>query len=163
MPKAQRLFRGIPVYEARASIHVQPNQKDIDGATQEDPTNCAYARCIKRTLETPNVFVFKTVAFIQTLDESGRPIMERFVVKKYARAYIVKFDSGRKVDPGGFVFHHPPRSKTLKYKLAQARKRYQRSPRRVKGAKLDMKKLSLRSGKGRVHLFGNEDQIKPLS
>lgn len=154
----------MPVLEARASIHVQPSQADIDGATKEDPTNCAYARCLKRTYGAGNVFVFKTVAFVQTLDEWGKPVMERFAVKKYAREYIVRFDHGEKVGPGGFVFHAPSRSKTLSYKHARARvyaRAGKKSPRKKAGQKKDMKALSLRSGKGLVHLFGHEDQIKP--
>lgn len=152
------MFRNIPVREARASIHVQPNQADIKGATQEDPSNCAYARCLKRTLEAPNVFVFKSIAYVQTLDEKGNPIMERYNVRKYARDYIVKFDSGEKIEAGGFVFHKPPNSKTLKYK--QEHYKYQSPHTGPAPKKTKMIAFPMRSGKGKVHLFGKEDQIK---
>lgn len=161
--RKNREFKGIPVREARAALHVQPNQRDIDGATKESPTNCAYARCIRRTMESPNTFVFKTVAYIQTLDEAGKPIMERYIVKRYAREYIHKFDHGEKVSPGGFVFHKPHRSVTLKYKQQSGYQRWlagKASPRKSEGQKPKQREYSLRNGKGQVHLFGNEDQIK---
>jgi hypothetical protein len=157
------MFKGIPVREARASIHVQPNQKDIDGATQESPVNCAYARCIRRVLDAPSVFVFKTIAYIQTLDEAGQPLMERYTVKKYAREYLMRFDHGEKVPPGGFVFHRPNRSVTLTYKQKQgaiARQEGRYSPRVSTGPKVKQRQFSMRNGKGCVHLFGTEDQIK---
>lgn len=149
----------MPVVEARASLHVQPNAKDISGATLEDPTNCAYARCLKRTMEADSVYIFKTVAYVQTLDHRGERIMERFIVRKYAREYIVKFDHGEKVEPGGFVFHAPPWGQTLVQKLKKDR-RYRRSPHEGIGKKPVMREYSLRRGTGRCHFFGPEDQIK---
>lgn len=161
--KAIRMFRGIPVREARASMYVQPSQRDIDAATKESPTNCAYARCLKRTLESPNVFVFKTKAYIQTLDEMGNAIMERYLVKKYAHEYLLRFDHGDKVTPGGFVFHRPNPSQTLAYRQKEQRARAKAgkvSPRVSKGTKPYQKEYSLRDGKGRIHLFGSDDQIR---
>lgn len=149
----------MPVIEARASIHVQPNAKDIAGATKESPTDCAYARCLRRTFESPSVYVFRTVAYVQTLDEKGQPILERFIVRKYAREYIVKFDGGERVEPGGFVFHAPPPSTTLKHKLAKDL-RYGRSPHKAKGKKQALREFSLRRGTGKCRFFGPEDQIK---
>jgi hypothetical protein len=164
--KPVRMYRGIPVREARASIHVQPNQRDIDTATRESPTNCAYAVCLRRVLNSPSVFVFKTKAYIQTLDEMGVPIMERYIVKKYAREYLMRFDHGEKVPPGGFVFHRPPRSATLSYKQKQQRARTKAgkvSPRRASAPKVKARQYLVRTtrdGKGMIHLFGNEDQIR---
>lgn len=158
-----RMFKGIPVREARASIHVQPNQGDINKSTRESPVNCAYARCLKRTLDAPNVFIFKTIAYIQTLDEAGNAIMERYMVKTYARDYLMRFDHGEKVPPGGFVFHRPNRSNTLKYKQQDGIRRYEAgkaSPRVSQGQKVKQRQFSMRNGKGLVHLLGTEDQIR---
>lgn len=157
------MFRGIPIQEAKASIHVQPNTADIRGATTESPDNCAYARCLKRTLDAANVFVFKTVAYIESLNEKGQAVMLRYMVKTYARDYLLRFDHGEKIAPGGFVFHRPNRSNTLNYKQKDGNKRYRagkKSPRTSTGKKPDMKNYSLRNGKGKVHLFCSEDQIK---
>lgn len=157
-----RQYRGIPIREARASIHVQPNAKDIAGATQESPDNCAYARCLKRTYEAANVYVFKTVAYIQTLDEEGKPVIERYLVKTYARDYLMRFDHGEKVPPGGFVFHRPNRSATLSYKQKEGlrrRKAGKISPRLTAGEKPKVKNFSLRRGTGLVHPFCGDDQI----
>lgn len=148
--------------EARASMHVQPNKRDIEGATREDPENCAYARCLKRTLECKNVFVFRSIAYIETLDEQGKTIMERYVVRTYAQDYLLRFDGGETVPPGGFVFHAPNRSKQLDYKMKNywQRKRAGKIVKRVTGAKAQKpKSYNLRNGKGTVH-FITAEQIK---
>lgn len=141
-------------------MHVQPNKGDIAGATRDDPENCAYARALKRTLECKNVFVFRSVAYIETLDEKGRAIMERYEVKSYAREYLLRFDGGERVPPGGFVFHVPSRAKKLDYKMAQ----YWRNKTQGREYKYDRSKpagprarpYSLRSGKGAVHFITAE-------
>jgi hypothetical protein len=158
---AQRRFKGIPVREARASMHVQPNKADIAGATREDPENCAYARCLKRTLDCQNVFVFRSIAYIETLDEAGRSIMERYCVRQYAQEYLLKFDGGEKVEPGGFVFHVPNRTKTLDYKINDYRKR-KAAGKPTSGPKTGPKiakpkSYSLRNGKGAVHFITAEE------
>jgi hypothetical protein len=156
VPPLKRTFKGMPVKEARANILLQPSVADIKGATQESPTNCAFARFIKRTYDTPTVYVFKTRCFIQTLDETGAPMLERFVVRTYAREYVIKFDGGQKVDPGGFVLYAPKPSQTLKYKERINR----RSPHKTQGTPLHPYKFSTRSGTGHCNFFGPEDQIR---
>lgn len=158
-----RQFRGIPIQEAKASIHVQPNDSDIKGATKESPDNCAYARCLKRNLDAANVFVFKTVAYVESLNERGQTVMLRYIVKTYARDYLLRFDHGERVAPGGFVFHRPNKCLTLNYKQKDGHRRYaegKRSPRLTKPGPKKPKEYELRNGKGRVHLFCGEDQIK---
>lgn len=160
---AQRKFRGIPVREARAAIHVQPNKQDIAGATREDPENCAYARCLKRTLDCGNVFVFRSTAYVETLDERGNRIMERYAVRQYAKEYLLRFDGGEKIEPGGFVFHVPSNCRTLNYKMRDYYKR-KAAGKATSGPKNNDVKLpkpksySLRNGKGAVH-FITQEQI----
>src|SRR6478752_2395257 len=86
----ERRFEGIPVREAKAAMHVQPSREDIRGATREDPENCAYARALKRTLDCQHVYVFKTVAYVESLDEKGQTIMLRYVVRSYAQDYLLR-------------------------------------------------------------------------
>jgi hypothetical protein len=166
IPKAkQRKFNGIPVREATVSLHVQPNKEDIKGATKEDPENCAYARCLKRTLECQNVFVFRTVAYIETLDEKGDHYMVRYHVRSYARDYLLRFDGGQLVEPGGFVFHAIPKSMSLDAKMRQYHERRTagKTGTRGKGIRPDtrnkVKSYNLRNGKGAVH-FITAEQIK---
>ncbi|HET9374288.1 MAG TPA: hypothetical protein VFO40_04910 [Chthoniobacterales bacterium] len=154
MKKYERKFARLPIREARASLHVQPNKWDIKDAVKEDPENCAYARCLRRTLECQHVFVFKTVAYIETLDEKGRPVMQRYIVRHYAREYLLRFDGGEKVEPGGFVFHAPNRSRTLNYKVEHYRGRPRSPHARLTGETVQPKSYSLRNGKGQVHFSG---------
>jgi hypothetical protein len=120
--KGQRYFRGLRVKEGRGDILVQPTKVDIAEARRHDPENCAYAICIKRMLQTSRVYVYTTVCYIQTLDEGGHEILERYVVKNHAHAYIQRFDKGEPVSPGGFILHKPTGSKTLDYKRKQSQR-----------------------------------------
>lgn len=160
--KKERKFAGIPVREARAAMHVQPSREDIRGATKEDPENCAYARCIKRTLDCKNVFVFRSIAYIETLDERGKSIMERYMVRSYAQEYLLKFDGGEKVAPGGFVFHVPTKCKTLNFKMSEYHRRKSAGkatsgPKNTGAKATKPKEYSLRSGKGAVHFITAEE------
>ena len=162
MKKTERRFNGILVREARAAMHVQPSREDIRGATKEDPENCAYARCLKRTLDCTNVFVFRSIAYIETLDERGRPIMERYMVRSYAQEYLLKFDGGEKVAPGGFVFHVPTKCKTLNFKMSEYHRRKAAGktttgPKNTGATAIKPKEYSLRSGKGAVHFITAEE------
>jgi hypothetical protein len=162
--KTNRRFNGIPVREARAAMHVRPNRDDIKGATKEDPENCAFARCLKRTLEAKSVFVFTSIAYIESLDEQGSAIMERYAVKTYAKEYLLKFDGGEKIEPGGFVFHVPNRTKTLDYKMQDYHKRKAQGkpmsgPKNTGTKVAKPKSYGLRNGKGAVH-FITAQQIK---
>ena len=161
MKRIVRHYQGLPVREARASIIVQPSKSDINGASPEDPTNCAYARCLKRTLECKTVFVFRSVAYIETLDEKGRRYLERYVVRQHAREYLMKFDGGQKIEPGGFTFHKPAPSNTLDYKTEQTRQ-YRRSPHtKLTGTSTKPQTYSLRYGYGAVHFIGTDKGINP--
>jgi hypothetical protein len=160
--KKDRRFNGIPVREARAAMHVQPSREDIRGATKEDPENCAYARCLKRTLDCKNVFVFRSIAYIETLDERGNPVMERYMVRSYAQEYLLKFDGGEKVAPGGFVFHVPTKCKTLNFKMHEYHRRKAAGkatsgPKNTGATAVIPKEYSLRSGKGAVHFITAEE------
>jgi hypothetical protein len=142
-------------------MHVQPNKDDIKGATREDPENCAYARCLKRTLDCTNVFVFRSIAYIETLDERGASVMERYSVRKYAKEYLLRFDGGEKIEPGGFVFHVPNRSRTLDSKVQDYYRRKAAGkptsgPKNTGTTTAKPKSYSLRSGKGAVHFITGE-------
>jgi hypothetical protein len=170
--KGQRYFRGLRVKEGRGDILVQPTRVDIAEARRHDPENCAYAVCIKRMLQTSHVYVYTTVCYIQTLDEGGHEILERYVVRNHAHAYIQKFDKGEPVNPGGFILHKPTGSKTLEYKRKQSQhwignnreksreyaQRAYKKKRRTQGQEVKHELVgSFRNGTGQVRFFGTHD------
>jgi hypothetical protein len=114
-------------------------------------------------LETTRVFVYTTVCYVQTLDERGNPIMERYMVKNHAHAYIKAFDEGQPVQPGGFILHKPTGSATLEYKRRTALEYAHRNPAKVKTyyerarAKVKAGRVftgTFRDGQGLVHFRG---------
>jgi hypothetical protein len=167
----QRMFQGLPVKEGRSDILVQPTARDIKAAIRHDPENCAYAICLRRMLETSRVFVYTSVAYVETMDERGNHIMERYIVRDHAHAWVEKFDRGEQVNPGGFVLHRPEKSKTLEYKRigsrSWARLNYEKartfareSFQRQKARKKDPAKQysgTFRDGTGQVKFYGTFD------
>lgn len=168
----QRMFQGLPVREGRGDILVQPNSRDIKAATPHDPENCAYAICLKRMLETSRVFVYTSVAYIETMDEQGERLMERYIVKDHAHAWVQKFDRGEHVNPGGFILHKPTGTKTLEYKRKSSRmwarhnpekskanshNTYERQQARRKNPEAKEYGGTFRDGTGMVKFFGTFD------
>jgi hypothetical protein len=130
--KKKRFFQGVPVREARGEILVKPTASDIDGATPRDPENCVYAVCLKRMLATKRVFVYTHIAYIETLDENGNALMERYFIRNSAKHYIERVDAGKKVGPGGFILHRAPPSQTLDRKAQVSREFVRKNPEKTK-------------------------------
>ena len=117
-----RRFRGMPVREAKATLKLQPDADDIKNAKRGDPTECAYALCLKRTLHTDSVFIYKNIAYVGSLDDKGNPIFERYMIRAVARRFIDAVDNGDKVMAAGFVFHPPTKKASLDYRLSVERR-----------------------------------------
>jgi hypothetical protein len=174
--KQQRYFQGLRVQEGRGDILVQPNRGDIAEARKHDPENCAYAVCLKRMLQTSRVYVYTTVCYVQTLDERGEQILERYMVRDHAHAYIQRFDKGEPVNPGGFILHKPTGSKTLEYKRQGSKRWADNNPEKSRkfghesyqrqqikrhrtqgqGVKTELVG-SFRNGTGQVKFYGTHD------
>ena len=138
-------------------------------AVRGDPERCAYSLCLRRLLHTGSVFIFKTYAYVGTLDEHGNKIFERYRIKGAARQYVGNFDAGKGIGPSSFSLHPPAPSDTLDARQASDAKR------RIRKAKIcgtvTKKKPSplpqstehkisfLRSGTGMVHFRGTEDGV----
>jgi len=168
-----RHFQGIPVREARADILVQPSKADIEKSTRRDPENCAYAVCCRRMFQTRRAFVYSGVAYVEVLDETGHPIMERYVIRNSAKDWMRDYDDDQPVNPGGFVLHKPPKGYTLEWKHRYGkrwqkanpdkRKLYgQRSWAKQKAARKAPKAkqingFSFRDGTGCVRFLGTHD------
>jgi hypothetical protein len=166
--KPSRFFEGLPVREGRGDILVQPSRDDIKQAVRKDPQNCAYAVCLKRMLQTSRVYVYASVAYVETLDEKGNAMMERYQIRNHAHAYIRDFDAGKPVAPGGFILSKPTKGGTLEYKRQasrdfanrdreRARQYARRAYRRAR--KLEPPRqlvASFRNGTGLVHFIGKD-------
>lgn len=173
----ERYFNGLPIREARGDIIVQPTPRDLAKSVPNSPTHCAYAIFLKRAYNCPKVFIFETTAYVQTKDERGNPIVERFIIKDHAASYIRKFDNGEPVSSAGFVLHKPTPGKELEHKRRKsrqwylknkehardvARKAYQK--RRKSPVPREIEVQSVRKGTGCVKFIGTYDgRISPKS
>ena len=172
----KRSWRGVPVREARWDILVVPLEEDIAKAVKGDPEHCAFAECLRRTLKSRTVFIYKRVAYIETRDEGGGRIIERYIVKGAPAKYIKDFDSGKEVVASGFGFKAPKPSQTLdtrakaqkalgreKTKLYEARYRALKKLGRSRKYQPARYELELyREGVGQVKLIGTGKKLRKV-
>lgn len=118
------VFTQIPIIDAKKSIRIQPNFADIDGAKPDDATNCVFARCVKRMWGANTVAFFRGIAYVQLLDNKGRPRIERFCISRHGQKMIRQFDEGgpRAVSAAGFELKPPPPSMTLDARKSEKKK-----------------------------------------
>ena len=119
----KRCFGDMEVAEATEALHIQPQRCDIKNAKRDDPANCAFSRACQRMYDSSVVLFFRTVAYVDLLDEHGVRKVHRFRIEPPAQEFIRAFDAGEDVGPGGFRLSPPPPGMTLNGVAEQRRKR----------------------------------------
>jgi hypothetical protein len=61
----QRLFKGLPVEDAKKETVIYANAADIKNAKRGDPLNCVFARACERVFGSHNVAFFRKYAYVQ--------------------------------------------------------------------------------------------------
>jgi hypothetical protein len=87
----ERIWGGVKVCEARKPLRVFLLPTDIKGAESHDPTNCAFARAVRRMCGGRAVFLRRT-AYIELMQPNGEKRVERFVMPENMRAIVEAFD-----------------------------------------------------------------------
>lgn len=119
----QRLFEGLPVFDAAYDMRVAVFPDDAEKATRGDPANCALARACKRQFGTTKALFFRRVAYVEIPDADGKPRVERFKISLQANDLLREFDlTGVRRSGGAFVMRAPKKSETLDAMRAQDRK-----------------------------------------
>lgn len=111
--KLQRFFGDLEVIDAAHELRIQPNTQDISGAVKGDPQNCAFARCLGRTLGSAHALFFNRVAYVDMLGPDGKRRVERFCMSPEAREFVAEFDRDSNVSPAGFILSPPSPSLRL--------------------------------------------------
>jgi hypothetical protein len=108
-----RYFQGLPVEDATAAIYVVANVSDVEGAVRGDPHLCALSRACARLYDSTAVLFFRSVAYIDMLNDDGKRVLRRFRVESPVRRKIAEFDRTGDFPPGGFRLTPPPPSRVL--------------------------------------------------
>jgi hypothetical protein len=156
----QHFLDGKTVKEAAADLIVVPQKEDIQGATKHDPQNCAFARACARAYGSSKVLFLGTVAYVELPDSKGKKIVERFVLPAAARQYIVDFDAGRRVSPGGFRLVAPSANSTLSARLKAARRRERSAA--LNGGEHKLLKKGSSAARPRIKPVGSISRISKL-
>jgi hypothetical protein len=122
----RRVFGDMEVVEATEALHIQPRPRDIKTAKRDDPANCAFSRACQRMYDSSVVLFFRTVAYVDLLDEHSVRKIYRFRIDRPAQEFIKAFDAGEDVGPGGFRLSPPPPGMTLNGAAEQRKKRTER-------------------------------------
>jgi hypothetical protein len=167
LERKQRFYQGIPVQDAKTHLFVQPSQEDIQQAIPGDPENCAYALFIKRSLQSPLVRIYKTVAYVQVLNPKGEPVIERFMIPPYnpASDFMNKIDQQQSLGSAGFYLSKPSQKDQLDHR-AKYRKTHSRQTKINKEKYLKNKLIGSslpetplpkwRHGSGKVQFIGSQ-------
>jgi hypothetical protein len=116
----ERIWGGVKVCEARKPLRVFLLPTDIKGAESHDPTNCAFARAVRRMCGGRAVFLRRT-AYIELMQPNGEKRVERFMMPENMRAIVEAFDKRGECPPGGFMLIPPAPSEKLEAKRKRER------------------------------------------
>ena len=110
---SERYFNGLPVIDAKDSLRIFVNARDIRAATAKDPEHCVYAQACRRLFGSTTIVFLRTKAYIDLPDEKGRRFVNRFEINRAVREQITHFDLTGEAAEGGFLLSAPAPSQTL--------------------------------------------------
>lgn len=152
-----RFFRGLPVVDATESLRIVVNKSDIARARRLDPNNCVFAQACRRLYDSHAVLVLRKTAYVELPDDSGRRVVNRFIISENTSEKIVTFDKTGEAPEGGFLFNAPTASKTMdaerKYALkhkGDIRSGRHTPKKRTKQTRISRTMFGVRDGRGKL-------------
>jgi hypothetical protein len=104
----RNLWGKTPVRDAKHDLRVMILPEDCKKATRKDPACCVFAQACLRSFGAPRAIFFRTVAYVEIPDESGKMWAERFVLPPEMRSLVEAFDRGEEIIPkAGFLLSAP--------------------------------------------------------
>jgi hypothetical protein len=151
----QRVFNGLPVIDAKTPLRFFVSSADIQGADRKDPANCVIARACRRLFNSTTVLFWRSIAYVETIDENDKHQVERFVLNQITRRRIARFDRTGKADPAGYMLFPPAVSQQLD-SARQYRKEWDATHpvarRRIHGRRIVLDaRAEVRDGQGQIH------------
>jgi hypothetical protein len=121
-PAVERIFEGLPVIDAKNSISVYVQNRDIKKAKRKDPRHCVLAEACRRQYHSRAVLFLRRVAYVDLPDKNGKRCVHRFRLTPRTQEQIADFDKYGKAAPNGFLLSAPPPSNTLQSQADYAHK-----------------------------------------
>lgn len=124
-------LNGLPILDAKKPTIVVVNKNDIARASRKDPTDCPFARAIRRELHACDAQVYLGRTYVKT----NKGSYTRYRTPPAMRTELITFDRGGKFEPGEYVMGAIPptqRKKVAKAKRAERKKTARRARSRRK-------------------------------
>lgn len=165
MKRIKRIYKGMPVKDAKANLTVVVLAQDVSKGTRKDPSCCAFAQACKRLFNGDAIF-YKKIAYVELPDADGERYVHRFSLPLSATKLIMEYDRTGKFPAGvGINLLSPRKEGTLDalrryhhtyHKERNAIKRY-KNKNGIKARKYTAKTprlfdTSVRNGTGSMHL-----------
>jgi hypothetical protein len=99
MIKLKEFFGDMSVSDAKADLHIQPNEEDIRTAVPGDPQNCAFSRACQRMYGSKGALFLGRSAYVDLLDEQGRSVVRRHILSRTAQDFIDNIDAKARCGP----------------------------------------------------------------
>lgn len=100
---------GIPVIDAKKSIQLEINERDVKFADKKEPADCAAARACRRSLHAIEARIHLGRVYIRM----NKGNWNRYITSRPLRAEIIAFDRGGAFEPGEYSLLAPGPNKKL--------------------------------------------------
>lgn len=137
----ERYFEGLPVRDASIPTRVNVLPEDFDPDARKEPAHCLLANACRRAFGSKAVVFFRTVAYVELVEEDGERVVERFNLPQTTRNIVASYDKGEDVPTDGrLVTLEPPSpGKSLEHmrkaKRAQRKGEYKSEANRARARK----------------------------
>lgn len=98
--------KGLRRVDAKASLVIEVDRRDISASLQKNSKCCAFARACKRQINgVKAAYFFKTAAWLEYETR-----MVRYILPVSVQKEIVSFDRSTKLEPGIYQINRPQKS-----------------------------------------------------
>ena len=103
----ERFWHGLPVLDAETPLLIVVSEEDVREAVAGDPAACALAKAACRLYGSSVVLFFRSVAYVDLPNSSGKREVRRYALSHEARLAIAELDMHNIRHPGGFRLDVP--------------------------------------------------------
>jgi hypothetical protein len=103
------------IVEAKEPLRLIPLTCDGDGAEPKSPFNCGFVHTAQRQLNSKGAVFWKSVAYIDFVDEDGIRRVHRYGIPQKTQAKMAAFDHGEPwIEGNSFLFNPAPKTRIMR-------------------------------------------------
>lgn len=142
----RRTLNGLPVVDAATNKQVHISVKDAENKVgRKEPGDCVLAKTCVRELESPEVLVHRSRAYVQRT-KNGKKFWERYLLSTSLRNETTAYDRGGSFEPDDYVLLAPPETHKLGLKRSNSASSKRRGAHHSKGLRHPVKNVRVAAG-----------------